>query len=222
MKYLIFIPASLLTVFVLFLGMAQLAGNGKQYQVYSSENLSLNMLRMRFDSDLQQRQRRMPPPPPEEIIETPQSAAPQTTNIDIPKVDLPHVTTDLLDIPTQVQLAAAPPKVSDAMVEMALLEPTPGEIQMVKGQMPIKRFNPQYPRRAMQRKIQGHVVVQFLVDKDGRVDIDSLKFVEENPEGIFSNNVRKAVRKWRFNPMMQNGQPIAFRTQQRFEFSLGR
>jgi protein TonB len=114
--------------------------------------------------------------------------------------------------------------------ELALSTPSlpsisaPAEVvvqgDLVMENAPRQRINPQYPRRAQQRKIEGYVIVEFRVDEEGRVDRDSLEFVEANPEGIFERVVRKAVFRWRFDPLMQNGVAVAYKNRQRFEFNL--
>ncbi len=64
--------------------------------------------------------------------------------------------------------------------------------------------NPSYPVLARQMKVQGSVVLQAWISKDGV--IQDLKVV--SGPAILSSAAREAVRQWRFKPYLQNGQPV--------------
>jgi protein TonB len=72
----------------------------------------------------------------------------------------------------------------------------------------IHRVEPEYPAQALQQRIDGPVVVQAWVAKDGSVR--DLKLVK----GYFvlGRAAIDAVKQWRFKPYMQNGKPTEFRT----------
>jgi len=82
--FLFVLPAASV-VLVLFLFMAQLASPPANYLTADQQSLSLDMLRMRFDSETQVRDRQLPPPPPD----VPQPPVTQ------PKISTPSFTTDL-------------------------------------------------------------------------------------------------------------------------------
>ncbi|MBN1378609.1 MAG: energy transducer TonB [Gammaproteobacteria bacterium] len=63
-----------------------------------------------------------------------------------------------------------------------------------------------YPRRAIQRNIEGEVVAQFTITKTG--DVTDIEIISENPEGWFDKAVTEAVSKYKFQPRMRNGQPV--------------
>lgn len=56
---------------------------------------------------------------------------------------------------------------------------------------------PNYPEDARRRRIEGEVVLQFVVDRDGRVE-DGIKVIESIP--ILDRAAIDALRKWRFSP----------------------
>jgi len=211
--FLFVLPAASV-VLVLFLFMAQLASPPANYLTADQQSLSLDMLRMRFDSETQVRDRQLPPPPPD----VPQPPVTQ------PKISTPSFTTDLpaLDVP-EVSMATA--------MDMAIAVPSlpsvapPSDLSdmgdVLIGQVPKHRVNPKYPRRALQRKIQGYVVVEFKVDKEGKVVDDSLVFIESQPKGMFERSVRKSLLRWEYNPLIRNGVSVAYKTRQRLEFKLG-
>lgn len=68
-----------------------------------------------------------------------------------------------------------------------------------------KRVRPKYPRAAFDKKIEGAVVVELLIDAEGRVA--QARVVQSVP-GLDEAAV-ECVRKWRFKPALKNGQPVA-------------
>jgi len=88
--------------------------------------------------------------------------------------------------------------------------PKPGEGTLVH------RVDPAYPREALRRRIQGPVVLQARIGKDGFVfDARAIR-----GEPILSAAAVEAVRQWRFNPYMSHHQPLDSAAQVTFEFSL--
>jgi len=80
----------------------------------------------------------------------------------------------------------------------------------------IKRVSPEYPEEARQKAIQGTVVLNVLLLKDGSVTVQSV--VEGDP--ILSPAAIKAVRQWRYEPFVMNGQPIEVETKISVVFTL--
>ena len=80
----------------------------------------------------------------------------------------------------------------------------------------IDRVEPQYPEQAREQHIQGPVVVDALVDKDGAVEL--VKVVSGDPELALA--ATDAVRHWRFKPYRQHGQPVEFQTRITVNFTL--
>lgn len=79
---------------------------------------------------------------------------------------------------------------------------------------------PIYPIRAKMRRIEGKVVLQFVVDENGAVR--GLSVVESTPRGIFESAARRAVERWRFKPGIKDGRTVAVRVQQKLKFRLDR
>ena len=69
----------------------------------------------------------------------------------------------------------------------------------------IAKASPEYPEEARSKGIQGVVLVQALVGKDGRV-VD-VRIVKSIPE--LDDYASRAVRQWRFKPALTKGQPVA-------------
>lgn len=68
---------------------------------------------------------------------------------------------------------------------------------------PLVRVNPEYPRRAVQRGIEGWVQVQFTITAAGTVK--DVKIVDAEPRKVFDEAAVKAVSRWRYNPRVENG-----------------
>ncbi|HCV18998.1 MAG TPA: protein TonB, partial [Alteromonas sp.] len=71
--------------------------------------------------------------------------------------------------------------------------------------LPIVKVAPVYPRRALQRGIEGFVIVEFTVTKQGAVK--DVAVVEANPEGIFEQAAMDAALKFKYKPRVVNGEP---------------
>ena len=72
--------------------------------------------------------------------------------------------------------------------------------------VPMVRVPPQYPERALQRKIEGRVLVEFTISKSGAVK--DAKVIAAEPNNIFNKAAIKAVLQWKYNPKILNGKPV--------------
>lgn len=70
--------------------------------------------------------------------------------------------------------------------------------------LPIVRIEPQYPRRAMTRGLEGQCLMEFTVTTAGTTrDI----FAVECTSGLFERNSMRAIEKWKFKPRVSGGTP---------------
>ncbi len=72
--------------------------------------------------------------------------------------------------------------------------------------VPIVRVNPQYPLRASERSIEGWVEVEFTISKLGTVKDPFV--LNSHPSSIFDRSALKAIRKWKYNPKIEDGEPM--------------
>lgn len=63
-----------------------------------------------------------------------------------------------------------------------------------------------YPFGAKQDKIEGRVVVRFVVDTDGRAQ--EAEVLEAEPAGVFESAALEAVALYKFEPASKNGMPV--------------
>jgi protein TonB len=69
--------------------------------------------------------------------------------------------------------------------------------------VPLVRIEADYPMRARQRGIEGWVVIQFTISAAGTVKDPVV--VSSYPGPIFNRSALQAVRKWKYNPKIQDG-----------------
>ncbi|MBI3478693.1 MAG: TonB family protein [Acidobacteria bacterium] len=84
--------------------------------------------------------------------------------------------------------------------------------------LPIWKVQPVYPELARNIRIQGQVILDALIAKDGTVL--SLSALSGNP--LLIESALDAVQQWRFKPDSILGMPVRMRTQVRVEFVLER
>jgi protein TonB len=72
--------------------------------------------------------------------------------------------------------------------------------------LPIVKVAPIYPRRAVDRGIEGYVIVEFTVTKTGAVR--DPKVVEYDPSTIFNDAALAAALKFKYKPRIVNGEAI--------------
>jgi TonB family protein len=80
----------------------------------------------------------------------------------------------------------------------------------------INKVAPRYPDDAKQARVQGQVVLQALIDKNG--DIQSLTLVSGHP--MLAPAAIEAVKKWKYKPYLLEGRPVSVETQIIVNFAL--
>jgi protein TonB len=82
----------------------------------------------------------------------------------------------------------------------------------------VKYVAPKYPRSAERRNLSGWVDVVFTVTTDGSVkDID---IIRSEPGDTFVLAATRAVEKWLFEPIVENGEIVEKRAGVRMMFAL--
>jgi protein TonB len=80
----------------------------------------------------------------------------------------------------------------------------------------IKKVQPNYPPLARQARIQGTVLLQAEISKEGA--IENLRLISGHP--MLAPAAIEAVKQWRYKPYMLNGEPVAVETQVQVNFTL--
>ncbi len=162
---------------------------------------------------------------------------------EVPSYSIPEIVMPDREIQTERDLRrperpeepdAAPPDMPD--LEFDNLEPTEGGINIRPtfgdrpqiagpsgfggdGEMiPLTVVQPEYPRRAAQRGIQGYCTVEFTVAANGATkDI----FVADCPDRVFERSSMNAAGRLKYRPRVVDGQPVDVpRVQYKFVFEM--
>lgn len=135
----------------------------------------------------QRRKKKVPIPDPTpdepEPIRPPEEIEPQ---INMPNTDV------VFDIP-----AGPPPAEPEGPIQVG------GD---VRAPVKINSPSPAYTEIARKARIQGIVIVQAIIDKQGNVT--NVKVLKGLPMGL-DQAAADAVRKWKFKPATLNGKPVA-------------
>ncbi len=65
---------------------------------------------------------------------------------------------------------------------------------------------PRYPDHAMNDRLSGSVIVQYVVDKKGYTT--DVKVIQSSPPGVFDRAATDAIRRWRYKPAEYDGHPV--------------
>jgi TonB family protein len=82
----------------------------------------------------------------------------------------------------------------------------------------IKRIEPRYPSRARMHGYTGTVQIEFLVSDRG--EVSNIVVLNEGAYMSFERAVVRAVREWRYEPLLRNGVPVERRMVETFDFRL--
>jgi protein TonB len=96
---------------------------------------------------------------------------------------------------------------------------TPQRVRVSQGVsqgLLIHQIKPTYPPLARQARIQGSVVLQAVIAKDGT--IQNLHLVSGHP--MLAPAAIEAVKQWRYKPYFLNGEPVEVETQITVNFTL--
>jgi TonB family protein len=100
-------------------------------------------------------------------------------------------------------------------------EPTFREFQLTKQATPLPdNQGPRYPDALREARVEGVVLVQFVVETTGRVDTSTMK-VLRSTDPQFTAATREMLARWRFSPAEVNGRPVRQQLEIPFQFSLG-
>ena len=81
-----------------------------------------------------------------------------------------------------------------------------------------KYVAPKYPRSAERRGLSGWVDVIFTVTREGTVDAVSIR--DSEPDDVFVNAATRAVERWEFEPVIENGVAVERQVGVRLMFAI--
>lgn len=161
-----------------------------------------------------------PPPPPEEEPEEeekPEDQPPELSE-EAPPLDLSQLEMALNpgfsegwlegDFAVKLNTETAVTESADALFSLSDLDQTPRAIHQPSPAMDAR----------VRRKAPGTVYVIFVVDERGRVENP---IVQNSSDPIFDAPALAAIKQWKFEPGMRNGQSVRFRMRVPITFPKG-
>lgn len=178
------VPALIITLALYFL-MMSLISTAKQTLGDDGERYVVDFVRLKQEEAVQTKDRKPEKPP------QPEEPPPETV---APEMDAPDIAQNAISI------AAAP-------IDKSLDIATGFGLGAADGDfLPIVKVQPIYPRRALSRGIEGYVILEFTVTKNGSVKDPVV--IEADPERIFDSAAIKAALKFKYKPRIVDGEPV--------------
>ncbi|MDE1311024.1 energy transducer TonB [Vibrio aestuarianus subsp. cardii] len=191
LRLFIALPFAGIISLALFSFMSWMIDNGHQRVTESAQALSFTMIMVEQEQDLQRRQRslpeplQLPEPPPQSPVTQAQTVAVETLAANA----LPALGLDTV------------------MNGVAISAPTFGDFGTNQQAMPLYRVEPVYPAKALKRSVEGFVTLSFTIDEMGKAT--NIKVVEAKPVRMFEQEAIQAVKKWKYQPQIVDGQAIS-------------
>lgn len=189
---------------LLFLLMQALVGGHEGFRHDADPGKVVDFVRIRPEEAVQTRDRRLPrePPPPDKPPPPPrlETAARQEVTRQVLDIETPEITIGL----------TGGPAVAAAWQQ--------GDIGADAEVIPIVRVEPQYPRDALLRNIEGWVRLGFTINPDGSVSDPQV--LAADPPRVFNREAMRAILRWKFRPRIVDGQPVPRQAEQIIEFKI--
>ncbi|HIF9328821.1 TPA: energy transducer TonB [Photobacterium damselae] len=202
LRVLMAFPLAILLAGSLFTFMAWMVDNGSRQEPESTPPLSFNMVMVEQESEVQRRQRVVPPKPeapkpPPQIM--PSQSKPTSVST------LPVASILALGLDTSISgIAVSAPKFGK--IEGAANLEAGINVGSNQQAMPLYRVEPRYPARALKQGAEGYVVLQFTIDTQGRPS--DISVVEAKPRRLFERDAMRALRKWKYQAKVIDGQAV--------------
>lgn len=185
-RYLGALATAGVVTFAVFFLMQQLIDSGTTALSDDDERYTVDFVQVDEQEEVKEKEREKPEPPEPEK-EPPQPDSPQQ---DQQQADMSSGGLNIGDVAMDTSLDV------DAGISGG------GDSEY----LPIVKVEPNYPQRALRRGIEGYVVVEFTVNKRGRVE--DPRVVEADPEDMFDKAALEAARKFKYRPKTVNGEPV--------------
>jgi len=183
-RYVIAIFVSVCITLGLFGLMQSLIQSGGTALTEPPRGSVLDFVRVKQEETLEKKERKPQKPP------KPEAPPP---NFDTPQMDMSNQNVDSAGLDFGADVA------SDLSLDGGLsLDTGDGEY------LPIVKVAPVYPRRALQRGIEGFVIVEFTVGPTGAVVNPVV--IEAEPANIFEQAALEAAKKFKYKPRVINGE----------------
>jgi periplasmic protein TonB len=171
-------------------------------------------------------EKKAPEPPKEVIVKPPPPKgfqvlrAPVKIDIKIPEIDLSKAITNESDFSGKGVKGGTGSGVVGGTGPVT--NQTYFEFQVEKpAEMLAESPKPKYPSVLESSGIAGEVQAQFVVNTQGKADLDQFKVLKSTNE-LFTQAVKNVLPRMRFSPAMIGGKPVNQLVQQSFQFAVPR
>lgn len=197
------LPLSVLISLSLFSLMAWMVDKSHQGAPQASEAVRFDMVMLENDADVQRRQRSVPEQP-----KPPSSPEPMSLAQAQIKPVSPVILSSALGLNTAIDgIAISAPNLTGTMGNQRAL--------------PLYRVEPRYPSKALKRRVEGYVIMQFTIDAAGRPK--DIQVIEANPKRVFEKEAVNALKKWKYQPKIEAGVSVEqFGQTAKVEFKLAK
>ena len=186
-RYVIAIFVSVCITLGLFFLMQSLIQSGGSVLTEPPQGSVLDFVRVKKEESVEKKDRKPQKPPK-------------------PETPPPDFETPQMDMSDQNEVVSGLDFGADIASELSLS----GGLSLDTGDgeyLPIVKVAPVYPRRALQRGIEGFVIVEFTVSPTGAV-VDPF-VIEAEPANIFEQSALDAAKKFKYKPRVINGEATA-------------
>ncbi len=147
----------------------------------------VDFVRVKRDEQIKRKQRK-PEKPPQPKTPPPEPPPPE---MDDATPEAEKLAVSSIDVETDINMTASGVSL------------TPGDAEY----LPIVKVAPVYPRRALQRGIEGWVLLEFTVTRQGTTK--DIRVIDSQPKSkIFHRAAIKAAAKFKYKPRTEDGKPI--------------
>lgn len=181
---------------------------------FDSNNYTLTILRGKLELKKKQMDREQEKRDQEKALAAKNAAAPPgTTPATTPAAPAAATPAPVAESKPALTEAAAKPAAPPAAV--AKPAAPAGE---TRAAVAVSQPAPRYPADAFRTRQEGWVEVAFTVAADGSVKDGNV--VNANPARVFNAAALRGITEWKFQPRLENGQPVEQQMRTRIEFKL--
>jgi len=126
-----------------------------------------------------------------------------------PPIEAPPSTDMTPDAPSGGELSAATVDIAAPTVSAPVKIARGAAVGTAVGDtdaVPLMRVEPRYPPRLLQEGVEGWVRLRFSIDRSGRTK--NVVVVDSKPAVVFDEAALAAVRKWKYQPKVVDGQSV--------------
>ena len=200
MRFLVSCLGAPIITFALLLFMAGLISSKAQQHQHKQDNPYFDLVVNAKDESFESRTRSKPEPPKPQPEQTVEPVAVVQSQVSSPEISM-DLNVPSLDLSSQVSsMAITMPGIESMDLPVA---GNSGEMMA----MPLYRVQPRYPSKALRQGKQGYVVLSFDINEAGRVI--NIAVIEAKPKRLFEREAQRALKKWKYKPMLVNGEAVS-------------